>query len=1158
MEKKFPLFIIILLNITLKFLILKTTYIPELDHDELCQRRTIVREIIENKNFYFLKTLNSINLGGGSLVVFLAIPIYLIFGYLPTNFGLVGILFFTATVILLYLFLSKYFNKKVGILASLLFVFSPLSYTLYSITSWGDHEISVFFQVLITLIFFKIFYDKKNSYKNFAILGLICAIAIWVFYSSLPIVLLCLLFWYISDKTFFLKKNFLVFLISFLAFFSIGIYYKEGLYPNFIVGDLGTFYAINNQKNIWELNLNFTEKLKDIILYQIPHSFYFDNITHYVEERGIEFLYLFKNSYIYYIISLFSFIYFFILRRKQIFKVFKGTLPLKRFNIRIEEIEKETFFIIFLLLYVFIFSILHLPIYNGPIVHSHRYLIQIYIPLIILTSLFLVNLWNNKTKYKNLTKLLSFLLIFILIFISSIANLRFISLEEFGKPDLFYREYCYDFMAEKMKEPSECAIFGDNKYYCYENFGDTFMMKSHNLTYAFEKCKEFGVPNSEYCYEGIARRLGLFSFGNTITAYHDHIYIFDESKGEWIGWFLPTEGIVEKYNLTFNPFICEELKQEKYKILCYESLPALWNLLHEPVMCELLNKSYRPYCYLGVGRVLFNTKRDVPTYIENNCDTLYTGISREIGRMYQSIDQAFKLCDYFSFTFKDKKSSAIFKKYCYEGVGWSIEERLRDKFDLANGYNLTKVLEYCNTWKNKKGCYENIRIFLENKEFLPIYKGCYEMCDGLKENSVIHSNITICKDTYTLNDPEFNCAIFVMGSNFVVDFNGSSIVSLPNQLPWYAKIMRDITNLGKTTKSCCSVGIKIENATNVTLKNFKVSNFDFGLFIENSNNITILDSEIDNSKTGIIIAENVNGFKIKNINFNLSESAIKIWNFSDVNLYNSKIFNSKTGIMLENSAKLRIEGSNFSGINESAITITGSDFVIDCNYSTLIGQHQSSVANPKWSIGIKITDANNLTLKNCLVRNFSVNILVENSTNVLIENVISSDGYFRNIFGKMAKNVTLRNVIAYNAWNDNSINFDDSKNINIVNSEIYNSKVGIRAENANKLEIRNSNITQTSEYDIRVENSSDVFLLNTDVRNSEVGIIFKNSFNISLIAINFTNSTVGIEIENSSNIKVKNNMFFNISEYCIKIPDYNHEKIYLENNFLDPKCKLKV
>jgi hypothetical protein len=419
------------------------------------------------------------------------------------------------------------------------------------------------------------------------------------------------------------------------------------------------------------------------------------------------------------------------------------------------------------------------------------------------------------------------------------------------------------------------------------------------------------------------------------------------------------------------------------------------------------------------------------------------------------------------------------KYYCYKAAGNLIGQNI---------LNLSSAQDFCEKLKFKEWCYE----------------GLYE-----EIGSHLVGNFTVIKDTYLrhFNNEKWNDILFPEDikryniPNITININGCEkfpdeykpfcyygaskswvyynefldkiLWNEPNNLREYMKICNLIENT--SNRRYCYVGF------------FKKINASAPPYITNPEICELMGSGCDNfcyegiSKEiafrypNASIAEYAcqsmsNGdtfLKIcyKNIGYYLADEFR--YNLSYANEYCDKLNKGKeechSGI--KNFLKKVDIEPNSCNLNNT-IYVSGSNIIIDCKNSLLKGCH-SNKETPPWLMGIYIRNSKNITIRNCEVSNFTVNLFIYDSSDVFIENVTLHDGFFRNLFGKSVNNLILKNVKAYNAWRDNSIDFSDccSKNIEITDSSIYNSNVGIRLKGIENVKIKNTlikNITKCS------------------------------------------------------------------------------------------------
>lgn len=204
--------------------ILLLSGIEYLFHVEEFNRALIAKSIIEGPSFP-LFDLQVDTYSGGSLVIGLLLTIvFKIFGQSLFAIKIVALFFSCCIAITLYVFCRRYFGKKVGLFSILFFTFSPPLVTKYFFFSMGFHVESILFSMLFMLIFFRIFYDENTNSFLFLLLGLIGGFGVWFNYVATLMVATGLLFWFVIDRLFFVRKSFFIFVTGFLLGFAPWIY----------------------------------------------------------------------------------------------------------------------------------------------------------------------------------------------------------------------------------------------------------------------------------------------------------------------------------------------------------------------------------------------------------------------------------------------------------------------------------------------------------------------------------------------------------------------------------------------------------------------------------------------------------------------------------------------------------------------------------------------------------------------------------------------------------------------------------------------------------------------------------------------------------------------------------------------------------------------
>jgi len=99
--------------------------------------------------------------GGIVFSAYLTVPLLLLFGYSPYVLKIVPILYSLFILIVMFLFLEKYFGLKVALLSSIFFIFSPLQVTYWNLFYNSNHFEGALFTMLLMVIFFNLFFNGE-------------------------------------------------------------------------------------------------------------------------------------------------------------------------------------------------------------------------------------------------------------------------------------------------------------------------------------------------------------------------------------------------------------------------------------------------------------------------------------------------------------------------------------------------------------------------------------------------------------------------------------------------------------------------------------------------------------------------------------------------------------------------------------------------------------------------------------------------------------------------------------------------------------------------------------------------------------------------------------------------------------------------------------
>jgi len=571
-KKNLIFILLIILFLSTRIIVLYTS--PHLYRRDECYIGTIAKEIINGPKFSFFEYQYLSHYPGSLFSGIITIPFFLLFGESGVSLKLVGLFIALLTLIVIYFFLNKFFSRKATVFFALLFIFSMPFYTVNHLTSLGIHAYPLLFDSIIMFLFYCIFFDNKKDIKHFLLFGFMCGFAAWFCFQSLVMIFTCLLFWFIFDKKFFLRKYFFIFVVFFLIGFSPGIYYNfthkfSGILNQKIEEGLGN---INLNSN---LPIKAAYKLFNILNERLPISFGFKNFA---------FLSGSFLSYLYYFIFLFAFLVIVWYCRRSIFKLIFGIIPTERNNVLPNKIKKESFILAYTIIFLLIFSFSNFEFKN-------YYILALYPFILIVISLFIAKLWNKRSL-----KLFSLFIIIILLFIGLIGNIGLISFTGLSKGGKIYEPHCYYLLARMIggkigtikSATSQCNRF-DLEYrgYCYVYFSERICKEcNYNIPCYIDNCNKFELDYRKHCYEGIGRCI--------YTKYQDNL----------------TEGFE----------ICN-LVDEGYKNYCRKGFCECISALFEEdprkgiERCNKMNSECRNYCYDGLARYIDERSReDYPIY----------------------------------------------------------------------------------------------------------------------------------------------------------------------------------------------------------------------------------------------------------------------------------------------------------------------------------------------------------------------------------------------------------------------------------------------------------------------------------------------------------------------------------------------------------------
>ena len=542
------------LNLSIKiFILFNSNHVmdPALDK---CYLVNFARDMLLGKeSLSILYYFNSHDLVSGLFTGTLVTISFMIFGISGYALKIIPILTSTAIVALAYLFLNKFFNKKTAIITSLLFIFAPFAYTIRTFVPWEDYKGSILLTFLIMYTFFNIFYNNKKSYWNFILLGLVSGFALSFYLLNFIIILTFMLLWFSFDKMFFVKKNFLIFLISFLIVLSpLMVYDYTHKFSSLDIIEI--YLKIDNSLVTYNSNLPIYGNLINLVTKDIPFSFNFNNIG-FISGGFL--------NYAYYFIFIVSFGFVSYKNRRSFFNFIKSVFLLKNKK----KISKETFIIIYLILYISAYLLLRMAPFSQ---FYYTHLLPLYPVIFISIGLFVAHLYQKK----NWRGVAIFLIAFVL-FLGLKCNLDLLSIGAEEKID--YLEVC------KINEVTQNRFIG-------------IQLKDTSL--AKKECQKLDKEEWRVCYGNIGGYIARsYLVEKNISSSVDNCMLLDEYSESCFEALVVYAGGDEKA-----PKICD-IFPEDYKKPCYfnfgRSIALNKDAEHYSQECKVIDEMYFDDCKKG-------------------------------------------------------------------------------------------------------------------------------------------------------------------------------------------------------------------------------------------------------------------------------------------------------------------------------------------------------------------------------------------------------------------------------------------------------------------------------------------------------------------------------------------------------------------------------
>lgn len=356
--------------------------------------------------------------GGGSIGAHITATLFYFFGvssFIPkfTEILITLLLFFIT-----YLFTRKFFGYKVAILTLALFALSPPLFTRFNLTVFGSYMTTLLFNVLILFIFYNIFFNNKKENIHFILLGITCAVAWWNLEFAILTIILIMFFWYLQDKKLFIKKNFVVFLISFLVSLSPVVIYnithrlaniKNFFYGSFINKIVCEFHLLPKDIAVCLEDQQFNTSINPLNFIGNHLSSLFSSGKYHKYGIGI----FSSLSWVYYGIFLVLFAYVLYLNREGIKSIFKSLLPSS--NLNPNNIRRE----VIILAFFFLFCLSYMV--KG--ISSVKYLLSLYPFVFIIIAIAIIELCKSFRKKNEFAIFIPWLFFLTFLFIGAFQHI---------------------------------------------------------------------------------------------------------------------------------------------------------------------------------------------------------------------------------------------------------------------------------------------------------------------------------------------------------------------------------------------------------------------------------------------------------------------------------------------------------------------------------------------------------------------------------------------------------------------------------------------------------------------------------------------------------------------------------------------------------------
>lgn len=555
-----------------------------------CVYSTVAIDILSGKGIGLFDFVLPHKMGSSSLDIILLVIFYKFFGISGFVFKLVPLFFSEVLLVIIFLFLNRYLSYKTAVVSSLFFIFAPPHFVWRSLLLQGDHFESLVFDWLIICSFFWFVYSKRNKRGRFLFFSLLCGFSVFIYYASLMVVVLCVVFLFLLDKKSFIKKYLILFVVFFLIGFSPWIVYNASnnfISLNYWTGKpmFGTVFDKGGD--------DFASKAYRFFSWGIPHSFHFEDAMLNFNEAVPKIF-----SIVYSFIILYGFLCLLYLNRRWMVYYLKG---LYKERLGINQKAPEIFILFFPFLFFIVYMISSFGIDHHGLRDS-RYLIPLYPFIFIIMSMFIVKLLNCKKK---ITKGLAYFLLFFIILICALPFINTVSIQKIN-------------LIKEVKYPASCELFSWT-IQAYSN--------QHDFLKIAKRCDKLKTYPENYileCYTNLGRGIGRYSRNWYTDSYKCSLIKKETYRKKCYEGFASGVGMdqVKAHNPSFSSSLDQlcSLVSEDYIAECYKGFCSIlsnaigWDPVFDLVKFNQINETFKEECAIGAGEgikfgLLHNPKR---------------------------------------------------------------------------------------------------------------------------------------------------------------------------------------------------------------------------------------------------------------------------------------------------------------------------------------------------------------------------------------------------------------------------------------------------------------------------------------------------------------------------------------------------------------------